>query len=159
MEPTQINPELFVKRITLDANLPKLASKINAAQWDDENELDEADFTAESLEWYLSDDDNFFFACFAGSDIAGIVSAQVLRRAYGKIRTLYVDEIDTAVNFRRQGVATALMAEIKKLADETDSYDLWLGAEKTNAGAQALYASLQPDEVEEFVGYTWNLDD
>ena len=27
--------ELFVKRITLKANLEKLAGKINAAQWDD----------------------------------------------------------------------------------------------------------------------------
>ena len=51
------------------------------------------------------------------------------------------------------------MNEIKKLADETDSYELWLGTEKTNTGAQQLYEKLAPDEVEDFVGYTWNLDD
>jgi ribosomal protein S18 acetylase RimI-like enzyme len=88
-----------------------------------------------------------------------MVSAQLLPRAYGKHSVLYVDELDTAVNYRRNGVATALMSEIKNLADETDSYELWLGTEKTNTGAQKLYEKLAPDEVEEFVGYTWNLDD
>jgi ribosomal protein S18 acetylase RimI-like enzyme len=51
------------------------------------------------------------------------------------------------------------MNEIKKLADETDSDELWLGIEKTNTGAQKLYEKLAPDEVEDFVGYTWNLED
>ena len=151
--------DLFVKRITLDANLPKLASKIQAAEWDAGNEMDDAAYTAESLEWYLQNESNFFFACFAGSELAGMVSAQFLPRPYGKIRALYVDELDTAVNFRRQGVATALMEAVKTLADDTDSYELWLGTEKANTGAQAFYASLAPDEVEDFVGYTWNLDD
>lgn len=152
-------PDLFVKRITLEANLEKLAGKINAALWDEGNQLDDAEYSAESLEWYLQQEGNFFFVCFIGSELAGMVSAQFLPRAYGKLRTLYVDELDTAVNYRRLGVASALMTAIKQLADETDSYDLWLGTEKTNVGAQALYATLQPDEVEEVVGYTWNLDD
>ena len=34
--------ELFVKRITLKANLEKLAGKINAAEWDEGNELPRA---------------------------------------------------------------------------------------------------------------------
>jgi len=88
-----------------------------------------------------------------------MASAQLLPRAYGKHSTLYVDELDTAVNYRRRGVATVLMNEIKKLADDTDSDELWLGTEKTNIGAQKLYEKLSPDEVEAFVGYTWNLDD
>jgi ribosomal protein S18 acetylase RimI-like enzyme len=151
--------ELFIKRITLKANLEKLAGKINAAQWDEGNALLGGGYTADSLEWYLRGEGNFFFVCFIGSDLAGMASAQLLPRAYGKHSTLYVDELDTAVNFRRRGVATALMNEIKLLADETDSYELWLGTEKTNTGAQRLYEKLAPDSVEEFVGYTWNLDD
>lgn len=151
--------ELFVKRITLEANLEKLAGKINAAEWGEGNELPEGEYTAQSLAWYLQREGTFFFACFAGSELAGMISAQLLPRAYGKHSTLYVDELDTAVNYRRNGVATALMNEIKKLADEIDSYELWLGTEKANIGAQKLYEKLAPDEVEEFVGYTWNLDD
>ena len=59
-----------------------------------------------------------------------------------------------------EGVVASIAAtRIKKLADETDSYELWLGTEKANIGAQKLYEKLAPDEVEEFVGYTWNLDD
>lgn len=151
--------ELFVKRITLKANLEKLAGKINAAQWDEGNELPEGAYSAESLTEYLQSDGTFFFACFAGSELAAMASAQLLPRAYGKHSTLYVDELDTAVNYRRRGVATALMNEIKKLADDTDIDELWLGTKKTNIGAQKLYEKLSPDEVEAFVGYTWNLDD
>ena len=154
-----MDKELFVKRITLIANLEKLAGKINVAQWDEGNELSEGAYSAESLTGYLQSDGTFFFACFAGSELAGMASAQLLPRAYGKHSTLYVDELDTAVNYRRNGVATALMNEIKKLADETDSDELWLGIEKTNTGAQKLYEKLAPDEVEDFVGYTWNLED
>jgi ribosomal protein S18 acetylase RimI-like enzyme len=51
------------------------------------------------------------------------------------------------------------MTEIKQLAQETNSCDLWLGTEKINTGAQRLYEKLAPDSVEEFVGYTWNLED
>ena len=154
-----MDKELFVKRITLIANLEKLAGKINVAQWDEGNELSEGAYSAESLTGYLQSDGTFFFACFAGSELAGMASAQLLPRAYGKHSTLYVDELDTAVNYRRRGVATALMNEIKKLADDTDSDELWLGTEKTNIGAQKLYEKLSPDKVEAFVGYTWNLDD
>ena len=151
--------ELFVKRITLKANLEKLAGKINAAQWDEGNALPDGEYTADSLEWYLRGDGNFFFACFIGSDLAGMASAQLLPRAYGKHSTLYVDELDTAVNFRRRGVATALMREIKQLAEETNSYELWLGTEKIKTSAQRLYEKLAPECVEEFVGYPWNIDD
>jgi len=154
-----MDKKLFVKRITLIANLEKLAGKINAAQWDEGNELSEGAYSAESLTGYLQSDGTFFFACFAGSELAGMASAQLLPRAYGKHSTLYVDELDTAVNYRRRGVATELMNEIKKLADDTDSDELWLGTEKTNIGAQKLYEKLSPDKVEAFVGYTWNLDD
>ena len=154
-----MDKKLFVKRITLIANLEKLAGKINVAQWDEGNELSEGAYSAESLTGYLQSDGTFFFACFAGSELAGMASAQLLPRAYGKHSTLYVDELDTAVNYRRRGVATELMNEIKKLADDTDSDELWLGTEKTNIGAQKLYEKLSPDKVEAFVGYTWNLDD
>ena len=56
--------ELFVKRITLKANLEKLAGKINAAEWDEGNELPEGEYTAESLAWYLQREGTFFFELF-----------------------------------------------------------------------------------------------
>lgn len=85
--------ELFIKRITLKANLEKLAGKINAAQWDEGNALPDGEYSADSLEWYLRGEGNFFFVCFIGSDLAGMASAQLLPRAYGKHSTLYVDEL------------------------------------------------------------------
>ncbi len=36
--------ELFIKRITLKANLEKLAGKINAAQWDEGNALPDGEY-------------------------------------------------------------------------------------------------------------------
>ncbi len=155
----QEKPELFIKRITLKANLEKLAGKIQSAQWDKGNDMDGAKYSAESLRWYLSQESKFFFVCFIGSELAGMVSAQLLPRPYGEEHALYVDELDTAVNYRRLGVASELMKTVKALALETDSEELWLGTEKANLAAQKLYESLAPDLVEEFVGYTWELED
>lgn len=152
-------PELFIKRITLEANLEKLADKIQSAQWDQGNDMEGAHYSAESLRWYLNQGSTYFFVCFIGSELAGMLSAQRQPRPYGKEHALYVDEVDTAVNYRRRGVASALMGAVKALALEIDSEELWLGTEKSNSGAQKLYETLSPDLIEEFVGYTWELED
>jgi len=155
----QEKPELFVKRITLEANLEKLAGKIQSAQWDQGNDMEGAHYSAESLRWYLGLESTYFFVCFIGSELAGMVSAQRQPRPYGQEHALYIDELDTAVNYRRLGVASALMEAVKALALEIDSEELWLGTEKSNFAAQKLYESLSPDLIEEFVGYTWELED
>jgi ribosomal protein S18 acetylase RimI-like enzyme len=45
-----------------------------------------------------------------------------------------------------------------ELAVERDCELVWLGTEPDNTAANALYKSLEPDEVENFTGYCFELD-
>jgi len=46
-----------------------------------------------------------------------------------------------------------------ELADEADCEEVWLGTEVDNVAANALYSSLKPDDVETFIGYTYEMDE
>lgn len=48
-----------------------------------------------------------------------------------------------------------MMKELFEIARENGCVEVWLGMEKDNKIAQSFYESLQPTEVEEFVGYTF----
>lgn len=67
----------------------------------------------------------------------------------------YVDEVDVLPEFRRQGVARAMMQKVLEIAAEWGLDEVWLGTEPDNMAANKLYKSMNPSEVEEFIGYTY----
>ena len=52
---------------------------------------------------------------------------------------LFLDEIGTGDDWRRRGIATALMSAVFKRADEVGIEEIWLGTEADNVPAQRLY--------------------
>lgn len=58
---------------------------------------------------------------------------------------------------RKQGAGSLMMKELLEIARENECVEVWVGTEKDNKIAQSFYESLQPTEVEEFVGYTYKL--
>jgi ribosomal protein S18 acetylase RimI-like enzyme len=52
-----------------------------------------------------------------------------------------------------------MMRELIAIARESGCQEVWLGTEVDNIPANALYKSLQPDEVEQFVGYSYYVDE
>ena len=51
------------------------------------------------------------------------------------------------------------MQRLLEIAEENGCEELWLGTEFDNAPANALYASLTPDDVSRVIGYTWETDE
>jgi ribosomal protein S18 acetylase RimI-like enzyme len=47
------------------------------------------------------------------------------------------------------------MQKLMEIAYEKGCAEVWLGAEVENMAANALYRSLEPDEVSQVVGYTF----
>jgi len=47
------------------------------------------------------------------------------------------------------------MRKFFELADAAGCFEVWLGTEPDNTSAKALYNSLSPDEVAEFVGFNF----
>jgi ribosomal protein S18 acetylase RimI-like enzyme len=94
----------------------------------------------------------------ADGRLAGAMHAIAYTHPAGK-RYLYVDEVDTAEEFRRQGVASALLLRAREIARSIGAHAIWLGADEGNDAAHALYRSLGPQEIEPGVIYSYEIDE
>ena len=152
---------IAVRVITLDDNLQQLVGEINQASWDDANEMSE--FDIEALSAYLERQDTLFVAChdIVESDrtLLGIASSRLEIKPYEKERWLYVDEVDVCANQRQKGAGKAIMRKLIEIANDNDCEEVWLGAEVDNQAANALYRALDPDDVAQVIGYTYEIDD
>ena len=152
---------IVIKKITPADNLAKLVDEINQAAWDETNEMTEYD--AESLLAYLERQDTIFVTCHNvvtdQATLMGIASSRIEMKPYGKELWLYVDEVDVCSDQRQKGAGKAIMNHLIAFARETGCEELWLGTEVENAPANALYQSLDPDDVAEVIGYTYETDD
>ena len=146
--------------ITRDDDLQKLAQDINDAAWDDANEISAYDGNA--LMAYLDRQDTLFVACYEGGadkTLLGIASGRFEIKPYAHERWLYVDEVDVCANHRQKGVGKAIMQKLISLAEDADCEEVWLGTEVDNQPANALYLSLEPDDVASVVGYTYEMQE
>jgi ribosomal protein S18 acetylase RimI-like enzyme len=129
--------EWVVRRLRqTDRDLSRIVEQINSASM----QIDEP-FTHDSLTEFLADDRNVYLIVQAGGRLAGALHAVVYTHPAGK-RYVYVDEVDTAEAFRRQGVASAMLLSAREIARSMGAHAIWLGADEGNDAAHALYRSL-----------------
>lgn len=149
------------KEITLDDDLYSLVGEINNASWDEANVMSKYDY--ESLKRYLERADTIFIACHERSEqgavLLGIASSRIEMKPYGMELWLYVDEIDVCVDQRQKGAGKLIMQTLIGIAEREGCEEVWLGAEVENASANALYRSLDPDEVTKVIGYTYETNE
>ena len=149
-----------VNIISASDNLNKIVNEINRASWDSANEMSMYD--VESLSIYLERQDTLFVTCHDISTdpptLLGIASSRIEMKPYGKELWLYVDEVDVCSDQRRKGAGKAIMQKLIEIAHEKRCKEVWLGAEIKNSAANALYLSLDPDEVSQVVGYTFEIN-
>ena len=150
-----------VSVLTLVDNLQQIVDEINQASWDQANDMGEYDVV--SLAAYLERQDTVFVACHDttadGRTLLGMASARVELKPYGSKRWLYVDEVDVCANQRRRGAGKAMMRKLIELAADAGCEEVWLGTEEDNHAANALYRSLDPDEVTQVTGYAYAIMD
>lgn len=149
-----------VKAVTLEDDLDKIVANINASSWDSANEI--SGYTASSLRAYLEREDTIFLACYetawADSALLGIASSRIEIKPYGKERWLYVDEVDVCADKRQKGVGKFIMQKLMEIAKDEGCEEIWLGTEADNRPANALYRSLNPDDIAKVIGYTYETD-
>lgn len=146
--------------ISLDDNLQELADQINHSSWDDENEVEE--YSGDALQAYLKKEDTVFIVCYLIENdvqtLAGMSSGRIEQKPYEFSKWLYIDEVDTCSNHRQKGVATAMMKTLLKIAEDNDCEEVWLGTESNNLIARRFYESLNPNDIEDVIGYTFELE-
>ena len=153
--------KLVVKIVTPRDDLETLVDHINAAEWDEVNEMQT--YAVDALRSYLEVRDTVFATCYLqcgdSRNFAGMASGRFEQKPYDFEKWLYIDEVDTCSNLRKRGAGTALMKKLLEIADENDCDEVWLGAEARNSLANSFYESLEPDSIDAVVGYTFEIDD
>lgn len=146
-----------VSIVTLADNLTQLVDEINQASWDDANEM--ATYEVAPLSAYLERQDTLFVVCHEVAEgrktLLGVASGRFEPKPYGNERWLYVDEVDVCANQRQRGAGKAIMRKLIALAEEAGCEEVWLATEDDNHAANALYRSLDPDDIGKVVGYTF----
>ena len=148
---------ITIKEITPEDNLLEIIGSIKSALWSKNSEINPSDYSIEGLRTCILSEHNIFCVALLDGQFAGMASAYFLHKPDGDI-WLYVDEVDVCSDKQRNGVGTALMQYLFKYGEDNKCEELWLGTEKDNVAANALYTSLKPTEIEDFVGYNYKVD-
>ncbi len=90
----------------------------------------------------LASDTFIAIASFDGATPIGGLAAYVLRKFEQARSEIYIYDLAVAEQHRRQGVATALITELRRLAVERGAYVIYVQADYGDDAAIALYTKL-----------------
>jgi ribosomal protein S18 acetylase RimI-like enzyme len=95
-------------------------------------------FDVDHLHEFLASDRHFFVAAFISDAWAGYAYGyELVRPDYGAMLFLY--SIDVLPQYRRQGVATALLSFMRTLAEKRGMEELFVFTTRSNKAAVELY--------------------
>lgn len=148
---------IHVFRITNDEQIQNAFWDIQSAKRSEASEICEGDYHIEDLKEYIKSPDRVFCVTYIDDIFSWMASAQKLLKPNGDLR-LYVDEVDVCEHMQKKWAGTAMMKFLLNFAKENNFNELRLGTEIDNIPANALYKSLNPTDVEKFVGYNYYLN-
>jgi ribosomal protein S18 acetylase RimI-like enzyme len=90
----------------------------------------------------LGSEDFAFLVARDGAAPVGALAAYVLRKFEQPRKEIYIYDLAVAEHRRREGVATALIAELQAIAREIGSYVIFVQADHGDDAAIALYEKL-----------------
>ncbi len=94
------------------------------------------------LERLLGSDDFIALASLDAEEVVGGLAAYVLRKFERERSEIYIYDLAVAAAHRRQGIATALVRELQRIAAERGAYVIFVQADVVDAPAIALYSKL-----------------
>jgi aminoglycoside 3-N-acetyltransferase I len=101
----------------------------------------------EYLEKLLSKQHFIAMAAEVGGEVVGGLAAYVLDKFEQDRREIYIYDLAVSQGYRRQGIATAMINELRKVAAEKDVYVIFVQADLVDGPAIALYESLGTKET------------
>jgi len=81
-------------------------------------------------------------AALKGDDVVGGIAAYELHKFEQERSEIYIYDLAVAALHRREGIATALILELKKIAAARGAYVIFVQADPGDAPAIALYTKL-----------------
>jgi aminoglycoside 3-N-acetyltransferase I len=110
--------------------------------FDDEQTYRQAQPNDAYLEELLSSPTFIAIAALSEAAVVGGLAAYVLPKFEQARSEIYIYDLAVLESHRRQGIATALIAELKKLATAKGAYVIFVQADHGDAAAIALYTQL-----------------
>ena len=139
---------------TTNDDLEAICKQMQPDEWGTDNEM--TSYQPESLRKFL-EQGGLLILAKDDEKIAGAALCYELPHPAGD-DSLYVHELDTHPDYRRQGVGTAIMRKIMEVAKERRLTEVWVGTETENTTADAFYRSLQPYEIEPSIIYAYKVE-
>ena len=90
----------------------------------------------------LGSEDFIFLAASDGDAVIGALAAYVLRKFEQPRKEIYIYDLAVAETRRREGVATALIAEVQRIATAIGAWVIFVQADYGDDPAVALYTKL-----------------
>ena len=90
----------------------------------------------------LGSDSFIAVAALQGGEVVGGLAAYELRKFEQERREIYIYDLAVAAPYRRQGIATALMQQLKVTAAARGAYVIYVQADLEDSPAIALYTKL-----------------
>lgn len=134
-------------------DLRQICEQMQPDGWGEDNEM--SSYQPESLKAFL-EADGILLLAKDGKKIAGAALCYIHRHPAGN-DSLYVDELDTHPDYRRQSVATQLMNKVGEIAKGKGCREVWVSTETDNAPADAFYRTLDPYEIEPSYIYSYKV--
>ncbi len=98
--------------------------------------------SAAYLERLLASDYFIALAALQDGEVVGGLAAYELRKFEQERSEIYIYDLAVAAAYRRQGIATALILELKRIAAERGAYVVFVQADRGDEPAIALYTKL-----------------
>lgn len=145
--------DLSIQIVTHNDELTAICQQMQPEVWGKDNEM--TSYQPEKLQKFL-EAGGILILAKDGKKIAGAALCYTHRHPAGN-DSLYVDELDTHPDYRRQGVATKLMQKALEIAKGKGCKEVWVGTEQTNLPADAFYRNLDPYKIEPSYIYAYRV--
>ncbi|BDI61346.1 GNAT family N-acetyltransferase [Qipengyuania nanhaisediminis] len=106
----------------------------------------------ELLAEYLANDANWLCLALREGLVVGMCMCVILTTP-DKPRELFLAEIGTGDDWRRQGIAQTLMRMVFDRADAENIEEIWLGTETDNHAANGLYQTFKHEREDAVIYY------
>lgn len=138
---------LTVKRIIeVDQSL---VNQLNQTFKKGEPDGKSGEWNLENASKFVAHEDNIFLLAYVDNNIAGMISAYKLQRMDDRESEMFFYEIGVNKDFRRLGVARALIEELKRITKMMGVSGMFVLTNRSNLPAMKLYESTGGVESEE----------
>lgn len=138
------NPDTFVIHRLTSADVPMMREMLDmfGQAFGEVKTYSEAQPGSEYLERLLGGDSFLALVAVKSCGVVGGLAAYELRKFEQERSEIYIYDLAVSAAHRKQGIATALIGELKKAAAERGAYVIYVQADREDAPAIALYTKL-----------------